>query len=88
MSEENILEEIMWEYIWSSGDLKQINRLGRQGWEAVSTHASSKALTFGATYETSVQVLLKRRFRGVRQGENEEGLRLRQLLAEERTKIS
>ena len=88
MSEESNFEEIIWEYIWSSGDLNHINRLGRQGWEAVSTHASSKALTFGATYETSVSVLFKRRYFAGRKigSDNEAGLKLKKLMDEKRSR--
>ena len=79
-------EIILWEYKWGGSDVDQMNRLGRQGWEAVGVSTSTKALPLGATLPSSVSVLYKRRYYGRVGGENEAGLRLKQLLEEERAR--
>jgi hypothetical protein len=76
----------LWEYKWSGGDLEEMNRLGRQGWEAVGTNASTQALVFGATTSTVVRVLYKRPFYGRVGGENEAGIRLKQMLEQDRAR--
>jgi hypothetical protein len=86
MDENNQHETILWEYKWSSGDLNEMNRLGREGWEAVGTNSSTNALVFGATYSPSISVLYKRRYYPKPPKDNEAGSRLKQLLEEERTR--
>ena len=79
-------EIVLWEYKWSSGDLNEMNRLGREGWEAVGTNSSTNALVFGATHSPSISVLYKKRYYPKPPKENEAGLRLKQLLEEERAR--
>lgn len=90
MDEGNQEEVIQWEYKWGSSDINEMNRLGKVGWEAVGTSTSTRALAFGATLPSNTSVLYKRRL-GLKlppkpTRENEEGLRLKQLLDEERSK--
>jgi hypothetical protein len=84
MDENSQQEVVLWEYKWSTGELTEINRLGREGWEAVSTHATSQALPLGMTISTSTSVLYKRRYFPKPPKDNDAGLRLKQLLEEER----
>jgi len=85
--DENTQDElILWEYKWSSGDLNEMNRLGREGWEAVGTNSSTNTLVFGATISPSVSVLYKKRYYPKPSKDNEAGSRLKQLLEEERSR--
>jgi hypothetical protein len=86
MDEDNQHELVLWEYKWSGSDLIEMNRLGREGWEAVGTNSSTSAMVFGATTRTSMSVLYKRRYYPKPPKENEAGLRLKQLLEEERAR--
>jgi hypothetical protein len=83
MDENNQHETILWEYKWSSGDLNEMNRLGREGWEAVGTHSTSQAMPLGMTVSTSTYVLYKRRYFPLPpkpDPDNEAGLRLKELM--------
>jgi hypothetical protein len=80
MDENNQQEPILWEYTWSGGDLNEMNRLGREGWEAIGTNASANALVFGATYSTSISVLYKKRYFPKPPKDNEAGLKLKQIM--------
>jgi hypothetical protein len=84
MSEDAQNELVLWEYKWSGGDLNEMNRLGREGWEAIGTNSIAKALVFGATVPPSVSVLYKRRYFAKPPRENDAGRKLKQLLEEER----
>jgi len=86
MDEKSEHEVILWEYKWSTGELNEMNRLGREGWEAVGTHATSQAVPLGMTISTSTSVLYKRRYFPKPAKENAAGLRLKQLLEEERAR--
>ena len=90
-------EITLWEYKWGGSDVDLMNRLGRQGWEAVGVSTATKALPLGATLPSSVSVLYKRRlFPGESPylhleaqkpiKDNDAGLRLKQLLEEERAR--
>ena len=86
MDENSEHEAVLWEYKWSTGELNEMNRLGREGWEAVGTNATSRSLALGATISTSTSVLFKRRYFPKPPRDNAAGLRLKQLLEEERAK--
>ena len=86
MDENSQQEVVLWEYKWSTGELTEMNRLGREGWEAVGTHATSQALPLGITISTSTSVLYKRRYFPKPPKDNDAGLRLKQLLEEERAR--
>ena len=86
MDDNNQSELILWEYKWSTGDLNEMNRLGREGWEAIGTNSSTNTLVFGATVSPSVSVLYKRRYFSKPPKDNEAGSRLKQLLEEERAR--
>jgi len=86
MDENSQQEVVLWEYKWSTGELTEMNRLGREGWEAVGTHATSQALPLGVTISTTTAVLYKRRYFPKPPKDNDAGLRLKQLLEEERAR--
>jgi hypothetical protein len=80
MDENKQNEAVLWEYKWSSGDLNEMNKLGREGWEAIGTHATSRALPLGATISTSTSVLYKRRYFPKPPKENDAGLKLKEMM--------
>lgn len=84
MDEANQADVTLWEYKWSSGDINEMNRLGKAGWEAIGTNSSTRAMTFGATLPSTISVLYKRPIKPQPPRENEAGLKLKKLLAEER----
>jgi hypothetical protein len=86
MDENSEHEAVLWEYKWSTGELNEMNRLGREGWEAVGTNATSRALPLGATISTSTSVLFKRRYFPKPAKEYAAVLRLKQLLESERAR--
>lgn len=79
-------EVIMWEYKWGSNDITQMNKMGKEGWEAVGVSATATAAPLGATIGRNVSVLFKRRVGLKPPRDNEAGFRLKQLLDEERSR--
>ena len=79
-------ELIMWEYKWGSEDFNQMNKLGKEGWEAVGVSSITTAAPLGMTIDKRVNVLYKRRIYPKPPRENEAGFRLKQLLEEERNR--